>query len=61
MIWHEIVKYSPENYDENGVYTKNEWISRSDIGTSYEGKSKSSAKSSIIHSAEANCSRVPLP
>lgn len=38
MIWHEIVKYSPENYDEKGVYTKDEWISRSDIGTSYEGK-----------------------
>lgn len=32
MIWREIVKYSPENYAENGVYTKNEWISRSDIG-----------------------------
>lgn len=38
MIWHEIVKYSPENYDEDGVYTKDEWTSRSDIGTVYEGK-----------------------
>jgi len=38
MVWHEIVKYSPENYDENGVYTKDEWISRSDIDTVYEGK-----------------------
>lgn len=38
MVWHEIVKYSPENYDENGVYTKDEWISRGDIGTIYEGK-----------------------
>lgn len=38
MVWHEIVKYSPENYNENGVYTKDEWISRSDIGTVYEGK-----------------------
>lgn len=31
MIWHEIVKYSSENYGENGVYTKDEWTSRSDI------------------------------
>ncbi len=38
MVWHEIVKYSPENYDENGVYTKDEWISKSDVGTSYDGK-----------------------
>lgn len=38
MIWHEIVKYSSENYGENGVYTKDEWTSRSDIGTVYEGK-----------------------
>lgn len=38
MVWHEIVKYSPENYDENGVYTKDEWISKGDIGTVYEGK-----------------------
>lgn len=38
MIWHEIVKYSSENYDKNGVYTKDEWTSRSDIGTVYEGK-----------------------
>ena len=38
MIWHEIVKYSPENYNENGVYTKDEWISRSYIGIVYEGK-----------------------
>ena len=24
MIWHEIVKYSPKNYDDNGVYIKDE-------------------------------------
>lgn len=38
MVWHEIVKYSPEYYDEKGVYSRDEWISRSDIGTVYEGK-----------------------
>ena len=29
---HEIVKYSPEYYDENGVYQRNEWTAFSDIG-----------------------------
>lgn len=38
MIWHEIVKYSPKNYDDNGVYIKDEWSSRSDIGAVYDGK-----------------------
>ena len=38
MTWHEIVKYSPENYDEKGVYTKDEWTSRSDVGKCYDGK-----------------------
>ena len=35
---HEIVKYSPEYYDENGVYQRNEWTAFSDIGKEYEGK-----------------------
>lgn len=38
MAWHEIVKYSPKNYDENGVYTIDEWTSRCDVGKSYQGK-----------------------
>ena len=38
MSWHEIVKYCPENYDENGAYKANEWTSFSDIGKSYDGK-----------------------
>lgn len=48
MIWHEIVKYSSENYGENGVYTKDEWTSRSDIGTVYEGKTFLPGKPLII-------------
>lgn len=56
MIWHEIVKYSSENYGENGVYTKDEWTSRSDIGTVYEGKTftleKSCWSSEHVHIAE---------
>ena len=38
MSWHEIVKYRPEYYDENGAYKANEWTSISDIGKSYDGK-----------------------
>lgn len=34
----EIVKYPSYNYDENGIYTKNEWTSISDIGRYFEGK-----------------------
>ena len=35
---HEIVKYKPEYYDENGVYQKEEWTNYSDIGEMYEGR-----------------------
>lgn len=28
MAWHEIVKYSPQKYDSNGVYTADEWTSK---------------------------------
>ena len=38
MSWHEIVKYRPEYYDENGAYKANEWTSISDIGKFYDGK-----------------------
>lgn len=38
MDWHEIVKYSPKNYDNNGAYKIDEWTSRSDIGKCYNGK-----------------------
>ena len=34
----EIVKYAPENYDEKGIYRKNEWLMVSDIGKVYDGK-----------------------
>ena len=34
----EIVKYAPENYDERGIYRKNEWLMVSDIGKVYDGK-----------------------
>ena len=33
-----IVKYAPENYDERGIYRKDEWPSSSDIGEIYDGK-----------------------
>ena len=33
-----IVKYAPENYDERGIYRKNEWLMSSDIGKIYDGK-----------------------
>ncbi len=35
---HEIVKYEPQYYDENGVYQKDEWTSFSDVGKEYGGK-----------------------
>ena len=34
---HEIVKYAPQYYDENGAYQKDEWTCFSDIGKEYEG------------------------
>ena len=37
-MWHEIVKYNPVYYDKNGVYTIDEWTSRSDVGKCYNGK-----------------------
>lgn len=38
MVWHEIVKYSPQKYNRNGVYTADEWTSRDDIGKYFDGK-----------------------
>lgn len=38
MNWHEIVKYSPQNYDSNGVYTADEWTSMWDVGRKFDGK-----------------------
>ena len=35
---HEIVKYAPQYYDENGVYQKDEWTCFSDVGKEFEGK-----------------------
>lgn len=35
---HEIVKYEPQYYDENGAYQKDEWTCFSDVGKEYEGK-----------------------
>lgn len=37
-MWHEIVKYNPIYYNKNGIYTKDEWTSRSDVGKCYNGK-----------------------
>lgn len=39
MAWHEIVKYSPQNYNSDGVYTADEWTSRCDVGKCYNEKS----------------------
>lgn len=33
----EIVKYPPEGYNEQGVYTRDEWMSFSDIGKTFNG------------------------
>ncbi len=35
---HEIVKYRPEYYDEDGHYQKDEWTSFEDVGSEYDGK-----------------------
>ena len=32
-----IIKYDPQNRDEKGIYTKDEWTSHSDIGKIYNG------------------------
>lgn len=37
-MWHEIVKYDPIYYNKNGIYTIDEWTSRSDVGKCYNGK-----------------------
>ena len=34
---HEIVKYPPEGYDDNGVYCRDEWTDFSDIGKAFGG------------------------
>lgn len=38
MNWHEIVKYSPQKYDSNGIYTTDEWTSIWDVGKKFDGK-----------------------
>ena len=38
MNWHEIVKYSPQKYDSNGIYTADEWTSMWDVGKKFDGK-----------------------
>ena len=38
MNWHEIVKYSPQNYDSNGIYTTDEWTSMWDVDKKFDGK-----------------------
>ena len=35
---YEIVKYSPDGYDSNGCYQKDEWTSIADIGCSFHGQ-----------------------
>lgn len=35
--YHEIVKYPPENYDKNGIYTRDEWTDYSCIGLEING------------------------
>lgn len=35
---HEIVKYTPEGYDESGVYRRDEWADYSDVGKTFGGK-----------------------
>ena len=38
MNWHEIVKYSPQKYDSNGIYTADEWACMWDVGKKFDGK-----------------------
>lgn len=38
MTRYRITKYSPEYRNENGVYTKEDWTSCSDIGRQFDGK-----------------------
>ena len=35
---HLIVKYSPDGYDEDGIYRRHEWTEYSDVGKTYAGK-----------------------
>ena len=35
---HEIVKYSPDGYDEDGIYRRDEWTEYSDVGKTFAGK-----------------------
>lgn len=36
--YHEIVKYSPQGYDKQGIYTFDEWTDISDIGKEFSGR-----------------------
>ena len=36
--YHEIVKYSPQGYDKQGIYTFDEWTDISDIGKEFNGR-----------------------
>ena len=40
MNWHEIVKYSPQKYDSNGIYTADEWACMWDVGKNKGDKTK---------------------
>lgn len=46
----EIVKYQPQYY-KDGVYTKNEWISVSDIGESFDGEVLTKEEYLMVESA----------
>lgn len=47
---YEIVKYQPQYY-KDGVYTKNEWISVSDIGESFDGEVLTKEEYLMVESA----------
>lgn len=35
---HEIVRYRPEDYDHQGIYTRDSWMDYSDVGREFEGE-----------------------
>ena len=52
---HLIVKYSPDGYDEDGIYRRHEWTEYSDVGKTYAGKKLSLEEYLEIESRYIEC------
>lgn len=51
----DIVKYKPEGYNEEGVYTLDEWTDYSEIGRSFSGKVLTMEEYELVENDYINC------